>query len=869
MDAIAAEISNLRRVHGSLYDTQLELERSYKAEAEETLRESIRQAEAEGQTAQLAVGQRLISYGFNDARTTIDTWYATVSKPKRGVKPSYMSILANIKEVYGDRQEDIVNVITAVSLVGLMNVLKGEHPEANNLAQWIVRELYEEVRLEAFIKTIEDGRTLAGVVSGLSSRSDRSYKIAYAKACMTKQAFVFPEWAKDAKVLLGHLLVELVCSGSGYATVVGVDQATGEKIPSRLEPTDWLLDAWEQNTANLIQYTARFGPTVIPPRPWTNINDGGYYGELQGRHKLIRLKLRFMNTATKEYIERLQQTDLNRVMGVINTIQGTPWRINKRVFETLEYIITECRGERAGVPRMERLPKFPRLENPTEEELKEHKKKAFARYKEDVTRASLALRCTSHLETARRYLDFARIYFPYNMDFRGRVYPISGFSPQSDDVNKGLLEFADAPAFESEEPVKWLMIHGANVAGVDKVSFEDRIKWVQEHEEQILASAEDPIGCRFWETDSFECFQFLAFCFEWQRFVNYKLANGSAVGFVSNLPIAFDGSCSGLQHYSAILRDTVGAKAVNLVPSRKPNDIYREVSDLVNEELEKHAQQGSLDTLAFYDDRPEPVARLGTQTMAQIWLNYGVNRKVTKRSVMTLAYGSRQYGFKEQIIEDTIQPAIDKRKFEGFTTNNRNQLANYLAGLIWKAVQEVVVAAVAGMDFLKSVAKVVSKDGHCVTWVTPMGLPVQQAYTIVQVDQIKLRLGEKIRRWAYVPTATDELDKHAQASGIAPNFIHSMDACHLQMTVEHLKQDYDIQHFALIHDSYGCPAAQAENLFKGVRESFHKMYTEYDVLNEFREQMALLVEDPAELPPLPSKGSFKLSQVLESPYMFA
>ena len=38
-----------------------------------------------------------------------------------------------------------------------------------------------------------------------------------------------------------------------------------------------------------------------------------------------------------------------------------------------------------------------------------------------------------------------------------------------------------------------------------------------------------------------------------------------------------DGSCNGLQNFSAMLRDEVGGKAVNLIPSDKPQDVYMEV----------------------------------------------------------------------------------------------------------------------------------------------------------------------------------------------------------------------------------------------------------------------------------------------------
>ena len=70
---------------------------------------------------------------------------------------------------------------------------------------------------------------------------------------------------------------------------------------------------------------------------------------------------------------------------------------------------------------------------------------------------------------------------------------------------------------------------------------------------------------------------------------------------------------------------------------------------------------------------------------------------------MTLAYGAKQFGFRNQILEDTIISHIG----EGlFTADNANQYAGYMAKLIWKAVQTTVVKAVEGMEWLQQVARI-------------------------------------------------------------------------------------------------------------------------------------------------------------------
>jgi DNA-directed RNA polymerase len=412
------------------------------------------------------------------------------------------------------------------------------------------------------------------------------------------------------------------------------------------------------------------------------------------------------------------------------------------------------------------------------------------------------------------------------------------------------------------------MVHGANVAGVDKVSFDERKQWVIDNEIHIIKSAQDPLGYLWWTGQDETSFQLLAFCFEWLKWREYYALHKTAKGFICSIPIAFDGTCSGLQHYSAILRDPIGGKAVNLVPGDTPNDIYRVVAEKVEEALKKDVKEGTGDEEVTYGEGEEArtVLKFGTRTLAQQWLAFGVTRKVTKRSVMTLPYGSKEYGFKAQILEDIVEVAIKEGKGSMFFS--KTQASSYMAKRIWQAVQTVVVKAMEGMNYLQKLSRAVCKEGQVITWTTPLGLPVQQAYMIDQNEQIRLRLGKGILRRVYINKPTGNIDKTAQVNGIAPNFIHSMDACHLQLTVLNAKAR-GINHFALIHDSFGCPLSQAKEMFGVIRESFLQLYTKHDVLKEFTEELSVFLASPDDLPVIPKRGKLNLEVVLESQYMFA
>ncbi len=60
------------------------------------------------------------------------------------------------------------------------------------------------------------------------------------------------------------------------------------------------------------------------------------------------------------------------------------------------------------------------------------------------------------------------IYFPHNIDFRGRAYPISShLNHMGADLTRSLLIFDEARPL-GERGLYWLKVHFANLTGGDK-----------------------------------------------------------------------------------------------------------------------------------------------------------------------------------------------------------------------------------------------------------------------------------------------------------------------------------------------------------------------------------------------------------------
>lgn len=860
-------------------EEELNLEKEFKEGAMRELKKAIEQRAEKGQASQTRVGKGIVNALYDNFTRNIDVWYQETLAPKRGAKPHYHRILTWLADVYKNNDTKLKVLLTMTTLNTAINMtcspLRSTEQETgeatqSNLALIIGNSVTKEAQVEEFMNAHPDYIN-QWLEDGINERSKEWYRAYFARKFMEKvEGWKITQWSSMDKSALGAMLLRILIDSTNLFREVETEIARNFKKTEicKIEATSALTSIWRNNSSRLIQAAFKSCPTIIPPQDWTSFWDGGYHGELKEYSTLMRLFPFFspdaLSSLDKEYMKRLQQVDLTNIFTVLNSIQATPWKINKRVLEIVKKVI-DLGGDRADIPRLEPYKGLPMLPgDPSPDELKAHKKAATALYRKEARRNGQAIRTVAIMRIAERFQDYEKIYFPHNMDFRGRIYPIPSFSPQGNGLNKGLLLFADPEPVTSDVAIRWFKIAGAEFAGIDKVSFDDCLKWVADNEMNILDSAKDPMAMiDFWgNLDS--PWEFLSFCFAYEEMKEYEAShNGSIIGWKCGVPVAFDGSCSGLQHYSAILKDPIGAAAVNLKPSEKPQDIYQQVADLVYEEMKNDSMNGTVDS--YFKDNPHRI-KFGTKTLSQLWLVYGdgtVSRKTVKRSVMTLAYGSREYGFAQQIYDDTIKPALDEAD-SVFTKENKGQMARYLAKLIWKHVGTVVVKAVEGMQWLKSISALVSKTGNAINWTTPMGLPIQQPYLKTCVDVYQFRLS-KTRKRFYVPRCTGDIDRRKQAAGIAPNFIHSMDASHLQYTVL-TAHNRGITHFSMIHDSYGTSIEQAEQLFHIVRECFVDMYKKHDVLDEFKKEAQMYATE--KLPDLPEKGDFDVIQVLDSLYAF-
>ena len=570
---------------------------------------------------------------------------------------------------------------------------------------------------------------------------------------------------------------------------------------------------------------AKHLPMISKPRPWVGWREGGY---LDHSVSVIRID-RNEDQARRYAITACENGDLSQIFAGLDVLGQTAWRINRFVFETMLSIWNTGKGFAKIPPEevAEAPPTPPTSEDPRERAIFKRRQLEYNNYKSGLK----SQRCYQNfqLEVARSYLN-QTMYFPHNIDFRGRAYPGPPFlNHMGADNCRGLLLFAEGRELGAQG-LWWLKVHLANVYGYDKASFDDRLKFTEAHLIEIYDSVDNPLGGSKWWLGAEDPWQCLAACKE----LKSALQLPDPTRYVCQLPIHQDGTCNGLQHYAALGGDISGAQQVNLEPGPRPSDIYTGVAEIVKADIAKDATNGN--ELAKY-------------------LDGKITRKIVKQTVMTNVYGVTFIGAKRQVLRQLEDLFPD---FPDTTAINRHAAAIYIARGIFKALGNLFNGAHDIQYWLTDAAARISesispeqvaylcKDGEsqksqsqfkvtvrkakgdpiaafksAVIWTTPLKLPVVQPYRKADARRINTSLQSIAIRDA---TSSNPVDKAKQVQAFPPNFIHSLDATHMFLTA--LKCHEIGISFASIHDSFWTHAGDVDTMNKVIREAFIRMHSE-------------------------------------------
>lgn len=817
-----------------MYQTQAELEAAVRLQGRERARNLLERNEREGRADANQYAQPLYRRFVLPLREIIEQQNTARVGPGR-----YAAHVALLRPL--DASAAALIAVRAV-LVMMLHDTRGAEVTARHLASSIGTSLHHELVLSLF-EEIEPNLFFE-VTNDLDRRHSRSERHRYAAlmGAARNKGTTLPKWTQADREQLGMWFVETLRE-LGMIEVIRQHVATLGRHREKLvvmitDSAARLID----NVKELVELSMPMHlPFIEKPMDWTAMDEGGYH--TNAMRCMMPHCVGIRRVRNFDVLKELREADLGRVLHAINKLQSVRWAVNNEMLDAVKLVAKHFDMDeiiaQAENPKPHRPDWLDGHEGDkatmTAEQLSEFaswKREMAEWYTQNKLRFTKATRLTSALRVAEQYKDYDAIYFLYQADFRGRLYAqTTGISPQGSDLQKSLLRFADGKPLADEDAQRWFRVAGASRFGIDKVDFEDRLRWVRDHHDAIIQWGTDPIGNTGW-TEADSPLQFLAWCQEYARW------HVEGANFRSRLAVGLDGSCNGLQHFSAMLRDSVGGAAVNLIPTLKPNDIYQQVANVVTRKLPGFRERGERD------------ARLKS-----LWLSHGINRTIVKRSVMTLPYGSTRYSSADFIEQDYLRAG----KAVEFTKNEYGAAATMLSYVVWDSIGEVVIAATKAMEWLQKAAKAIIDKGESqIRWVSPSGFPVVQVYNEVDEIQIRTRLFGGSRIKVHRDVDSPHLNHHK--NGLSPNFVHSMDAAHLALTVV-AADDAGIEALAMIHDDYGTHAADTQKLFMLIRETFVCMYEQNDPLNDFRARYSYL-------PPVPPAGDLDIRKVLTSPFFF-
>ncbi|KAH9925646.1 DNA/RNA polymerase [Epithele typhae] len=549
----------------------------------------------------------------------------------------------------------------------------------------------------------------------------------------------------------------------------------------------------------------RYLPMVTKPKPWTAPNVGGY---LESRSYIMRFK---DSREQANYVQAAAEDGrMEYIYIALDALGGTPWRINKDVFNIVLQVWNS--GERfEKIPPA--IPDEPMPEPPANYEVDQSARtvhqRRMKRWQQNVAE-NHSDRCSINykVEIARAFLGDT-FYQPHNLDFRGRAYPMPPhLNHLGDDLCRGLLLFEKGKRL-GERGLRWLKVHLANVFGYDKASFDERVAFVHEHLEDVFDSADHPLDGKQWWRKADDPWQCLSTCME----VAKAMRSPVPEDYVCALPVHQDGTCNGLQHYAALGGDPEGAAQVNLAAGDRPSDVYTYVARMVEDQMDKDIERGS------------EIAKL---------LQGKITRKVVKQTVMTTVYGVTFVGAREQI-ERQLEARGD------IPAELVWDASSYLAKLVLGSIGNLFKGAKDIQSWLTMSARMIAKSipedrleklktdktaewkqdqMTCVAWTTALGLPIVQPYRALRKRQVLTKM-----QTVYIadPNMSSVVNSTKQAAAFPPNFIHSLDATHMMLTALACAEK-GIE-FASVHDSYWTHACDIDNMSALIRDTFISLHS--------------------------------------------
>tara|TARA_R110001592_G_scaffold353814_1_gene652999 strand:+ start:1003 stop:3510 length:2508 start_codon:yes stop_codon:yes gene_type:complete len=664
------------------------------------------------------------------------------------------------------------------------------------------------------------------------------------RRAFTKKVNALPELSLKDKDRFGHAILR-IAEASGILSTRAVREIASTKAKKGIITRKYVMPAEgliESLYTSVDDYITALMPNRLPMvcRPVEHIKGeaGGLMDwTLRSKRKTAKIRMSATDDMFENDIADVDpscMSDTTRT--VINGLQATEWRINTNILSVMDNLWKNNRIVGSlpeyEAPDHEMESKFPEEGTKAEQHvwLKIREQRWAKWHKTEALRQQHILR----INEARKLTNFT-LWHAYFCDFRGRYYSDSYLlHPQGGDLDKSLIMFAEPTDVEPED-IYWIKVNLANLMGIDKVSFDQRVTWVDCQMAQWREIVSDPYGTtELWEDDATKknaSFQRLAAIFDFIMAID----EGK-----SQIPVQLDGACNGVQHWAALTRDEKIGPEVNLSPNDIPQDVYQLVAD-------------GCTNLCIADP---------TDWHERFLLHWQgtIPRGVCKRSVMCDPYGISSHSIGNYILNEGHLNWITDH-------DEQRQAMDSMRKLICSSKDKQMAHCNHGKELVKLLAGWLGDTP--LSWKTPSGFTVINKYRKPAIDTNAVRIWNKQFQLNFQIWTNEHHNKKA-ATAMPPNFVHSLDAAHMSLVVVALMA-IQCKYFSFIHDSFGVPAPFIKQLRTIIKETFYEIHTK-DLLQDLIHRTEVIMGEslPAQHPAHQHniRGNFNIREVLKSEYLF-
>ena len=780
---------------------QFQRELEAKQEAERRLHVRTAAAEDRKYASSTVYAQAFIKQSLETIAAEIDTKIHRITSGWTGENAAAAAYITNC-------DSKVLALITAKGLLDAVcygHGIKGDKSRIpyTQVTTFVGRLVKDQLMLDSFAKAMPEA--FQGASRNLAHKGYAN-KVARYRAAMRRVNYEAPHWTPRINHSVGAWLIDRVAHATGWVEIYPwysgrIYNGPGARTVNCIRLSQEFLKAKDALMEQAEQLAVCRWPMLCEPNDWTDDQKGGYLtAELRRSDRLVRTRRKGPSLVLGE----------TAALESLNNLQRVAYRVNPWVLE----IANQCQSQRLSIGKFraeepQAPPPKPEWETASDEEKIAYRQARTSIEDWNASVEQRNYRSTECLWVANKYRDDV-FWIPWSFDFRGRVYPLvtAGLSPQGTDFDKSLIYF------DEEGPVNdwYLAFQVATTAGLDKSTMEERQEWVKSNLDVITAVATEPLSnIELW-SEVGEPWCFLAACREYWECVITKTRSSSG------LPVGVDATCSGLQHLSAMTYDRSAAQMVNVVPTTKPTDAYALVAEKAKE---------------FLPQEYHPL----------------MNRKVTKRTVMTTPYG---------VTMDSARGYIREALPKTLPNGDPLELSKVVKAVFKDAIPAVIPGPIRAMEFIQKAAVSALKDGRTfVRWTSPSGFPVVQDDRQTEVVKVETRLlGTRLQSSVAKDDSDLKPSPRQAKKGSAPNLVHSFDAALIHLTF----QRYD-KPFTVIHDCVLGRSCDMDEIAAAIREQFVAIYTQ-PVLERWADEIGVDFDHSIMV------NTLDINQVTASSYFF-